>query len=471
MFHSPKAVSRTSSLLLIGSCLLFLQSIVAAGGPSKERKRDAADPGSTCVDPFVNPTAQCYVDLKIDEYIDSWWAKNSADCTSGVYAPDGFASCYQQKLGYLGGQCDTVDVGGCQPPTNFTEHSPQEFYVLMSTFNMWKYFTSIYFATDFANGVASNRIGKIVTELNPTKTDNAAGIALSVLTAGLGFLDLPAKAAGSALQAVKAAASNPLAGARSGSLQIALQQAPGMGKALYQPATLAGQFNEVNQISDTLAGVIQTFQKNIANGLFELMHNITYFKGFAKDGNFIVPPSSLNVSTTILTDMLTTFITSQALEAKGTWVQLYPRAASLDQLKSGRGHFFELAARKDNEGPNDMAMIIRNGWSSRELLIYGAVDCAVKTVAANGKPYEDATLNELDLSGTCISNLKVIIPKVVNRPRAQGCVPKCPKGGGGGNRDGPVVNELNALGGLTQREYVRQNAPNVDAFLIGRGLP
>ena len=90
----------------------------------------------------------------------------------------------------------------------------------------------------------------------PSRSPNVAGVVLSVLSAGPKFLDLPAKAAGTVTQAVQAAATKSLVEFKARTLALAIQQAPGLAKPLSTPATLSGQFVEVNEISDPLAAAV-----------------------------------------------------------------------------------------------------------------------------------------------------------------------------------------------------------------------
>ena len=423
--------------------------------PKRQQQTSLAD----CQDSTKDLTPDCWVTLGVDAYIKDWWTTNKDACSTGPYKGDGFASCYQQKVGkgtLLMDQCNTVGVSNCRAPADFSKFTPQEFYVLSSIFGIWQYFTSIYIASDFADGVASGLIGDIVTTINPVTGSNAAGIAVGVISAGLAFVDLPALAA-----VVPGATIGAGTSAALGSFGTAIQQAPGLVKLLYQPATIDGQFKETNSINSALAHITSTFQTNVANVLLALQSDLDTFLPFATQGNFIVPQGALNAHTTTLTHLLTVYITSQALQAKGYDVNI--PVQSMDVYRAGTYNMdLEYGSQADT---NMLNTIEAKGWATRDELLKGAVQCAVATVVANGDPFAAPAVDPATLQPVCISSLQVdmeLDKRVCNN--AFGNSVTCQ------DQRTAIVKDRSTLNGQTQREWAKQNDKAVDDFLTGKGV-
>ena len=452
--------------------LCFLASIsnICAQGPGV-----SLDPGhisrratnrsvEDCSNPNENPTAECWATLGVDTYIQQWWTANSASCSSGVYEGSGFASCYQQKVGkgaLLNDNCDKIGVSNCRPPTNISSYDIKEYYVLTSIFGIWQWFNSVYYASDFANGIASGKIGDIVTTINPIQSDDGVGIALSVLTAGLAFLDVPATAA---LGVIKATAVQELS---VGSFKTALKEAPGLAKALMAPATLAGQFTEKNNIASTLATIVSAFQANIANGLQAAQQNFSNFLPVATNGNYIAGRSSLNASTAVLTQVLTTYITSQALLSKGFRISAGVGAPYLtSSAHTVNDKFYGCEAVGVSKldwvikhcGKSYLDLVIAKGWATEQGLVYGACSCGVATVVANGSPLPPPSLNTTSLEPLCISNLPVYIRGKYRCVVRQGC----------STPSSPLVQPRDELNGKTQREWAAAGS-EADRWLKAQG--
>ena len=202
--------------------------------------------GNDCRNAQKDVKPECWSTLRIDEYLRDWWGKNSQTCLTDVdYKGDGFASCYQQLHKVTNQQCDEIGSSSCLLPTDFSERDPREFYVLYSIYGVWQWLNSIFTASNFANGIANERIGKIVSTISPVKNDRAAGMALSVLAAGLAFIDLPA--------------AGIVDGTVGKGLTTFFQQMPGVVTALRTPQTVAGQFTSTTDIQNTLANVVTGF--------------------------------------------------------------------------------------------------------------------------------------------------------------------------------------------------------------------
>lgn len=54
-----------------------------------------------CNNRTVDLAPECWDELGITQYLDTWWSQHEVECNSDPYRGDGFASCYQQKLGIL----------------------------------------------------------------------------------------------------------------------------------------------------------------------------------------------------------------------------------------------------------------------------------------------------------------------------------------------------------------------------------
>ena len=105
--------------------------------PDDLHKRQQRSP-ENCADPNQNPSADCWTTLGADQYLQVWIANNSASCNDGDFPGDGFASCYQQKVGrgeLLGLQCDQVQIQSCRPPGNFSSYTPQR--ILRPLQHLW----------------------------------------------------------------------------------------------------------------------------------------------------------------------------------------------------------------------------------------------------------------------------------------------------------------------------------------------
>ena len=159
-----------------------------------------------------------------------------------------------------------------------------------------------YESSDFANGIASERVGEIVTAINPVESKNVVTTALSVLTAAFAFLDLPMEAIADG--AIIATTSTGKA------IAIAIEQSSRVLKALQQPATIDGEFNDINDIENTPSKVVQSFQAKVANVLAALQPDVNSFLAFAANSSIMVSQPSLNASTGILTQILIIYITS-----------------------------------------------------------------------------------------------------------------------------------------------------------------
>lgn len=310
-----------SRLLSIGSCLWLLPIAIALSEDTTQASPpqhtillysfhgsayEHRDTNSLCKDSSVDPTSDCWNILNVSVYLQDWWIENRDRCNSPPYQDDGFASCYQQIVGQgrlLQLACNDISLS-CEKPPDFKAYTPVEYYVLQSIFGIWWWFNSIWYSAADGTLLANAKIGQIVNKINPVKPgDTSLGLILSALSAGFAFVNLPAGLEVSlATQAATQAAT-------------ALQQAPGLGKALLPTGSLDSEFKQLTDIEDSLGDVLNQFQINVANTLKAAQDDWSLFLQLSQKGAFIAKQPSLNASTANITRTLNTFIVSQALQA------------------------------------------------------------------------------------------------------------------------------------------------------------
>ena len=175
----------------------------------------------------------------------------------------------------------------------------------------------------------------------------------------------------------------------------------------------------------------------------------------------MVPQPSLNASTAILTQVLTTYISSQAAQGGATRYEILFSPGE-NSTASGLGHVgndtynFLDPTGQSSAGTSVMNTILNNSWSTPELLLGGALDCAIATVEANGDPSPAPSIDPNTLTPLCISNLNV----VMNAAPASNVIAGC-----GGSREpsqqcftphSSFLQDRDKLKGLSQRDYLRQ---------------
>ena len=127
--------------------------------------------------------------------------------------------------------------------------------------------------------------------------DTSLGALLSLLSAGLAFINFPAGGAGSKV------------------FSTAIQQAPGVGKALMTTGSLGSKVTPLDQIESSLGEILSQLQINLANTLYATQTDFLSFISHASNGSFIANVASLNASTAGLTRQMKTYIVSQALQS------------------------------------------------------------------------------------------------------------------------------------------------------------
>lgn len=226
----------------------------------------------------------------------------------------------------------------------------------------------------------------------------------------------------------------------------ALQQAPGVAKAIWPADTEDSQTIQLANIDAELASVQQNFTTGVVNALATVMSDVPSFIAFAQDGAFSGPDQvSLPDDTTSLGSALNTYVLSTAMTANGMHA-LPILASSKASVESTGSCTFDdtnnICVSPDNyysyffseatsiayllSGPGDLLSdIVTNHWAPLEALFDGAYNCALKG-GGQGKPLTFFTDNQLDWS--CVSQLKLcscIVPCPFPLISGQCSIPPC----------------------------------------------
>lgn len=174
-----------------------------------------------------------------------------------------------------------------------------------STIN--NFFTTWYFALEFAAQQASQSISEIIKTIDPLKKTNVLNDVLTVLSIGLAFIAMPE------LEGVEAATK------AIGSLVVtAIAQAPAIGKTLWPIGTVDSELYQIGELQNLLANIDSQLLDVLQRGLIAVESNITQFLAFANTGNFSGPdPPSLYNDTVGLDIAFKTYLVSTALAQTG----------------------------------------------------------------------------------------------------------------------------------------------------------
>ena len=415
-----------SSTQFTFTLFLFLQSLIASPiVPEISQPSISARQIGNCSDLDQNLTWQCWNQLDMTHYLESWWQANQTQCEQRNAS---FASCYQQLTGYVQEQCDQTGPSMCDYPADFTGYTPYEAYTLYTIFAIWQWFESIYEAIGNADLSASGVVGKIVTTINPEiKSMQCLGDILQALTAMTPVLNAPATLVETFGKVVGKAIT-----------ETALRQSPGVVKQLNPSGTLDSEFVQINDLYNGLSIVKTTYQRNISNALAMVQGNFTTFSLFAAEGAFIAPRGSLEANTENLTRSLETYIVSQCLTANNIIVTLARDTSPYELAHNGSLTTWSLISCDsydqygvcstwwyDSENNNAyglsslkdpstnyydlMQTMFSSGWTSGRDLFLGAKECA-DYVAINGGDNGPALTTET-MAPRCISNIQVCVWK------------------------------------------------------------
>lgn len=229
-------------------------------------------------------------------------------------------------------------------------------------------------------------------------------------------------------------------------LVTALQQAPGVAKAIWPAGTDDSQTIQLANINAELASVQEKFTTGVVSALATVMSDVPSFIAFAQDGAFSGQDQvSLPDDTTSLGSALNTYVLSTAMTANGMHALpiLASSKAYIESTKSCTfddtnnicvspgnyySYFFSEATNiaYSMYGPSDVLNdIVTNHWAPLEALFDGAYNCAVKG-GGQGKPLTFFMDNQLDWS--CVSQLKLcscIAPCPFPLINGQCSIPSC----------------------------------------------
>ena len=123
------------------------------------------------------------------------------------------------------------------------------------------------------------------------------GALVSLLSAGLAFLNFPAGSAGPKI------------------ITTGLQQMPGEAKAMLETGSLGSLVTPLDEIDAHIGDLLEQFQINIANALNTTQPNYQDFAGSVSNGSFIGNTPSINMTTSSLSKWYKTYIVSQPLQS------------------------------------------------------------------------------------------------------------------------------------------------------------
>lgn len=392
------------------------------------------------------------------DHLNDWWVENEPICNTYPYEGSGFASCYQQRHGVLESHCNEISLD-CAIPLNFSAYEPHVYYVLQSMYNLWFWYSSVYFAVVDATLLTDLNASQIVQTINPVHPgDTSLGVLLSALSAGFAFLSLPA---GFGTIGSKIAATG-------------IGQAPGLVKGLLPTGSLDSEFTQLAEIDQALGIVMDVFQQNLAKALNLTLTDHMNFLGLASNGSFISENSgALNASTAELKKILSTFIVSQALQANNIILtkgdSYWPYNIS-NNLSNTQGNDFLGQTQSDTPPANNltypilpqnarhvdcqdepdeygicdnwwgnfalyklddmhknfhdlMETMFSNGWTTGEDLFEGSFNCiafvgpGASGIGAGNDLIPSFSVSSEDLSSSCAANLRTCYWNPSNDPR------------------------------------------------------
>ncbi|KAL8924535.1 MAG: hypothetical protein Q9208_004010 [Pyrenodesmia sp. 3 TL-2023] len=378
---------------------------------------DTALTASDCNDLTWNLRPECWDILDIPEWLTQWWDRNAAACEKHNAT---FSSCFQQMAGVKQQQCDTIGSGLCSFPTDITDFSPQEAYVLYAIFGIYQWFFSLWQGIANANLGAHGPVGQIVEAINPIKTSNKLWMdILQAFTALTPLFRAPA-----------------LVGGLANTLETALRQSPGVLKQMLPSGSLNSQFEQINDIYDGLSKIQKFYQANLTNALTLVQSSLPTFLDFAAQGGFIAPQASLQAQSSVLVASLQTFIVSTCLNQNNIFITL-TRDTNPHELVTngslGQSNLVSCDYYEDHnicstwwyDAPNNRAFALssvddpqtnfydlltemfRNEWTTPSLLFSGAIDCAdyVKSTGKSNQPQLDLDT----MRAHCMSNTQVCV--------------------------------------------------------------
>lgn len=246
---------------------------------------------------------------------------------------------------------------------------------------MNQFFTSWYYATNFATTQAALAITGIIDDVDPDKKAN--GLLNDLLTAfglGLAFVGIP-----------EVEAIEPAVKTIAWIVLTAAQQAPGVVKALW-PTGTGTQTWQMSSLSDSLDSLSTQFQGHINNALQSVQSDVPSFIAFAGGGVFSSPsPPSLPNETYGLDAAFKTYLVSTALTANNHQFVMYidavkPSTCTYDTntglctsfVSSDGSDWYSTNSNAQynlDPDPNMLPDIINNNYTTGRQLFDGAATC------------------------------------------------------------------------------------------------
>ena len=168
------------------------------------------------------------------------------------------------------------------------------------------FFTDWYQALQYATSQAALAVTPIITMIDPpSNTNMALNDVLTALTAGLAIIAAPE--IGPELEGAASVAAS--------AFSSAIQQAPGVAKAIWPSGTANSETVQIGDLQSKLGSVDSDLSDRLQSGLQMLMSDVGAFTGFASQGSFsgqVIP--SLPNETETLNIGLKTFILTTAMD-------------------------------------------------------------------------------------------------------------------------------------------------------------
>lgn len=393
----------------------ILDATIAAAKPMVYPTLNSLNTGSgQCNTPSVGGVdPSCWDTLGMTQYTQTWWAahKDKCDTTSN------FSSCFWEVQGLAAMDCTAIQPSACSFPIskNFTA---KDFYIAYNIYGINQVFNSYWRGMGNANGLAAERVGAIVELLDPPKTTKVLmNEILIALATGLQFLNVLSVAG-----LIKA-------------VVIANQQSPQVFRNLMPIGTTQTQVIQISELSNSLSGVVQQYQQNIASSLPLIVNDLDTFIHFASTGQFQVNPlPDISSASDRLLIGLQTYVISRALTANNVIIaranatNIHSLATTTDgglayttgcengyDSNNMCGPFWydnstDTTYSLDNLGSmgDDYAPVLQqifSNWTTPELLLGGAANC---TGLGGSKGQLDQSLVQgTTINSACLSNTQV----------------------------------------------------------------
>ncbi|KAK2046743.1 hypothetical protein LZ31DRAFT_574354 [Colletotrichum somersetense] len=376
--------------------------------PALVARNTTADDCSPFSPDGIQPS--CWETLGMNDYLNNWWANNSARCDS---TDRGFARCYLDTAGLITWSCDFIALNGCSPPPSGRDNqysSYQEFYVIWNIYAINLYFTNYHAALLQGQATAIGAVAEIVKVVSPpVKKNPHTPLFGPIFGPSMAQVSLLGFFMGSSLGA--SLVFNSIMGL--------LGSTTGIVNILF-PVTMVTQVSW-EDLSASLSDNVNEFQKNIGVALTHIQTNYTLFYQLTNNGGFSQRMNTnLPANTDFLYHNLLKWTFNQALSQNDYFIVknpgIDPRQIPIDPFDCSKldeygtcgpiwydGKDAYGLARADDIGMNNMQSIVtvafQKNWTTPSELYIDSQSCQGK----NGSEAFDVQ----DLSLSCTSNLPV----------------------------------------------------------------